>query len=160
MSFHYDVNFINPFLEGVLNVLSTMANVEARPGKPFLNKKRKALGDVTGVIDVSGYARGTIALSLSKESILKIVNNMLYENYTEIDDQIMDAVGELTNMITGQARAKLSEQGMSFQASTPHVVNGKGVKVEHIETAPILAIPFQTPDGNFTVEVCFTENET
>lgn len=159
MTFHYDVNFINPFLEGVINVLSTMADIEAKAGKPFINKKRTTLGDVSGLINISGSARGTMALSLETGTILKIVNNMLYENYTEIDEQILDAVGELTNMIAGQARGKLSEQGMSFQASTPEVVLGKDKKMKHLKKAPILAIPFETPDGNLIVEVCFAPNE-
>ena len=67
---------------------------------------------------------------------------MLFENYTEINDDIVDAVGELTNMIAGQARAQLSQQGMSFDASTPAVVKGKGHTIDHITSAPILSIPF------------------
>jgi chemotaxis protein CheX len=152
----YNVNFINPFLDAVLNVLSTMASVEATPGKPFINKTRTSLGDVTGLIGVTGYASGSIALSLNQGAILTIVNNMLSESYTEINDDIADAVGELTNMIAGQARGDLSKLGMNFKASTPSVVVGKGHKVKHVSSAPVLAIPFSTPDGDLTVEVCFS----
>jgi len=159
MAIRYDVNFINPFLEAVVNVLGTMANVEASPGKPFINKTRTATGDVTGLIGVTGYAQGTISLSLSQGAILLIVNNMLSESYAEINDDIADAVGELTNMIAGQARGDLSKQGMSFKASTPTVTVGKGHKVKHVGKAPVLAIPFSTSGGDLSVEVCFTENE-
>jgi len=159
MSIRYDVNFINPFLDAVLNVLGTMASVEATPGKPFINKTRTAAGDVTGVIGVTGHATGSIALSLSQGAILKIVNNMLSENYEEINDDIADAVGELTNMIAGQARGDLAKLGMNFKASTPSVAVGKGLKVKHAAKAPVLAIPFSTPDGDLTVEVCLTQGE-
>ncbi len=154
----YDVNFINPFLHAVLNVLSTMARVEATPGTPYINKDRKAVGDVTGLIGVSGYSKGTISLTLSEGAILKIVNNMLYESYTELNDEIADAVGELTNMIAGQARAQLSEQGMSFDASTPSVVSGKGLIIRHIDSAPVLSIPFSIEEGGFVVEVAFASS--
>lgn len=153
----YDVNFINPFLHAVLNVLSTMAHVEATPGTPYINKDRKAVGDVTGLIGVSGHTKGTISLTLSEGAILKIVNNMLFEEYTELNDDIADAVGELTNMIAGQARATLSEQGMSFSASTPSVVSGKGITIRHIDTAPVLSIPFSIEEGSFVVEVAFAK---
>jgi chemotaxis protein CheX len=33
MAIKYDVAFINPFLEAVINVLSTMAMVSATPGR-------------------------------------------------------------------------------------------------------------------------------
>ena len=154
MKFNYNVEFINPFLSAVVNVLSTMAQIEPRPGKPYINVKGVAVGDVTGIIGITGYSRGTISLTLSKSAILAIVNNMLAETYTEINEDIADGVGELTNMISGQARAKLSEQGMSFQASTPSVVVGAGHKVTHLTGSPILAIPFETDHGPFVVEVC------
>ncbi|MGE4299513.1 MAG: chemotaxis protein CheX [Desulfovibrionaceae bacterium] len=159
MAFKYDVNFINPFLSAVVNVLTTMARVKITPGKPFINKDRTAVGDVTGLIGVTGYAKGTMSVSLEERAILKIVNNMLYESYTEINDEIADAVGELTNMIAGQARGDLSKQGMSFQASTPSVVVGKGHSVDHAGSAPVLAIPFTTEDGDLVVEVCFMDKE-
>jgi chemotaxis protein CheX len=159
MSTQYNVDFINPFLDAVLNVLNTMASVSAVPGKPYINKKRKAQGDVTGLIGFTGTTAGTMSVTLSKGAILKIVNNMLFESYTEIDDDIADAVGELTNMIAGQARSTLSEHGMSLQASTPSVVVGKGHTLEHMASAPILAIPFDTEEGNFVVEVCLSPPE-
>ncbi|EPR43788.1 putative chemotaxis phosphatase, CheX [Desulfovibrio sp. X2] len=155
----YDVNFINPFLSAVLNVLATMAQVVALPGKPYINTKGLAVGDVTGLIGVTGYTTGTISVTLSKGAILAIVNNMLMESYTDINADIADAVGELTNMIAGQARAKLSEQGMSFSASTPSVVVGMGHKIQHVAKAPILAIPFTTDHGNLVIEVCFADPE-
>lgn len=154
----YDVNFINPFLNAVISVLTTMARIEPTPGKPFINRKRTTQGDVTGVLGITGYSTGTVSVTFDKDSILKIVNNMLYENYTEITEDIADAVGELTNMITGQARAELSEQGMSFQASTPSVVLGRGHAINHVGQAPILSIPFETPDGKFLVEVSILDD--
>ncbi len=159
MKISYNVDFINPFLAAVISVLGTMAHVEARPGKPYINAAGLAVGDVTGLIGVTGYSRGSISLTLEQGAILAIVNNMLMENYAEINADIVDAVGELTNMVAGQARAALSEQGMSFQASTPSVVVGKGHKIQHTARAPILAIPFSTDHGNLVVEVCFAGSE-
>lgn len=153
MSEQYNVQFINPILSAVLNVLSTMAGIEASPGKPYLNKKRAAPHDITGLVDMQGHAAGVIAVSLSKDLVLKVVGNMLYEQFDEITDDIKDAVGELTNMISGQARSILSESGMSFQAGTPRVVMGKGQALEHIPAAPVLAVPFQCKEGQLVVEI-------
>ena len=44
------VEFINPFMESTVNVLQTMAQVEATPGKPQRKEGDTANGDVTGVI--------------------------------------------------------------------------------------------------------------
>ena len=61
---------------------------------------------VSGIIGMTGSARGSLALSFSANSILKIVSNMLGENYKEINGEVRDAVGEITNMISGVARKK------------------------------------------------------
>ena len=151
----YDVDFINPFLYAVVHVLQTMAHIEARHEQPYLNQERKSMGDVTGIIGITGYSKGTMSITLEKDVILKIVNNMLFEEYSEINDEICDAVGELTNMISGQARARLSEQGKAFDASTPAIFSGKGMEINHIANAPVLSIPFTTEEGRFVVEVAF-----
>ena len=159
MSMRYDVAFINPFLDAVVGVLGMMASVEATPGKPFINRKRTTVGDITGSIGITGHAKGVMSLTLDEPVILKIVNNMLAENYTELNSDIADAVGELTNMIAGQARQELANLGLTFKASTPTVVTGKGHRVQHVTTAPILAIPFTTPEGALVVEVSFNSPE-
>lgn len=155
MSLRYDVAFINPFLDAVVGVLGMMASVEAKPGKPFINQKRTTVGDITGSIGISGYAKGVMSLTLDEPVILKIVNNMLAESYTELNTDIADAVGELTNMIAGQARQDLANIGMNFQASTPMVITGKGHQIQHITSSPILSIPFTTEEGALVVEVSF-----
>jgi chemotaxis protein CheX len=84
-----------------------------------------------------------------------IVKNMLGDEIDDIMQDVKDAVGELTNMISGQARAGLAEKGLVFQGSTPTVVMGDGHTVSHMAKAPIMAIPFRTKDGDFTIEFCF-----
>ncbi|TVR01676.1 MAG: chemotaxis protein CheX [Desulfovibrionales bacterium] len=159
MALRYDVTFINPFLDAVVGVLGMMAAVEVTPGKPYINRKRSAVGDVTGTIGISGTAEGVMSLTLDEAVILRIVNNMLAESYTEINDEIADAVGELTNMIAGQARQDLAKQGMPLTSSTPTVIIGKGHQISHITTSPILAIPFTTNEGALVVEVSFDSSE-
>ncbi|RQD61902.1 MAG: chemotaxis protein CheX [Desulfonatronovibrio sp. MSAO_Bac4] len=158
MSEQYNVQFINPILRAVLNVLSTMANVEVTPGKPYLNNNGLAVGDITGSVGIDGYAIGVISLSLSKGVVLTIVNNMLYENFTEINEEIADAVGELTNMISGQARSILSESDISFSAGTPKVIHGKGEKIDHIPSVPVLAVPFSSSHGDLVVEISLSNS--
>lgn len=156
----YSVGFINPVLEAVSNVLTKMAQVEVTPGKPYVNKERTASGDVTGIIGLTGDLKGVLSVTFEKEVILKITNSMLDESYTEIDGNIADAVGELTNMITGQARMHLSKDGMNLKASTPSVVIGKGHTISHITPAPILSIPFSTDFGSFVVEITMSGAST
>ena len=151
------VEFINPFLSATLEVLKTMAFMEARPNPPVLKKNGDSHGDVSGIIGITGPVKGSLSLSFSRACILKIVANMLGEEFPEINSEIKDAVGELTNMISGAARQKLADLGYTFQSSLPTVVSGPHHQIEHQCDAPTIAIPFDTPAGSFMVEVSFED---
>ena len=149
-----DATIINPFINATINVLDTMAFVKTKPGKPYLKKDDTARGDVTGVIGLTGMAHGTISVTFEEDSILKIVSNMFGEKIEVLDHEVADAVGELTNMISGQARMELEQKGKIFEAAIPSVITGKGHKIVHITDGPKIAIPFSLDEGMFTIEVC------
>lgn len=152
------VEFVNPFLEAILNVLRTMAMMEAKPGKPQLKKSDIANGDVTGLIGMAGeQARGTLAITFTEPVILEITNRMLGENLTAIDETVTDMVGEITNMVTGGAKKLLSEKGYRFDMAIPSVVAGKGHVIHHKSKAPIINVPFSSEAGEFFIEICFEE---
>ncbi len=150
-----DVTLINPFINATINVLETMAFMEVTAGKPFLKKGNVAIGDITGLMGLTGVANGTVAVTFESKCILAIVSNMFGEKMNEINSEIIDAVGELTNMISGQARRELEEVGRSFKAAIPSVVAGEKHSITHYTNGPKIAIPFATENGDFTIEVCF-----
>lgn len=152
-----NVKFINPFLEGTVKVLKTMAFVEPRPGKPFLKKDSLARGDVSGIIGLTGSAKGSLALSFSEPCIVKIVSTMLGEDMNGINGDVKDAVGELTNMVSGVARKMLESEGYNILAAIPTVVSGKNHSIVHVLGGPSIIIPFETDSGPFFVDVCLNE---
>ena len=154
-----EVWLINPFLEGTINVLKTMAFVEPKPGKPYLKRNTNAIGDVSGIIGLTGQVRGSLALSFSEQCIVKIVSNMLGEEIKTINGDIKDAVGEITNMVSGAARKKLEQEGLSLTAAIPTVVSGKQHSISHVMGGPSIVIPFETEHGPFVVDVCMGKEQ-
>ncbi|MCG8683925.1 MAG: chemotaxis protein CheX [Desulfobacterales bacterium] len=150
-----DVKLINPFINATINVLETMAFVTVSAGKPYVKKDNIAVGDVTGVMGLTGVAHGTIAVTFEEKCILTIVSNMFGEEMDRLNEDIADAVGELTNMISGQARRELDEVGKVFKAAIPSVITGRNHTIRHYSDGPKIAIPFNTDGGDFTIEVCF-----
>lgn len=150
--------FINPFIESMLNVLTTMASLEAQPGKPLLKDDELARGDVTGLIGMtSPQAKGSLAISFSESVICKIASNMLGESVSRIDETATDLVGELTNMVTGGAKNLLAEKGYDFDMAIPAVVAGKDHSVTHKTKGPKILLPFSTNSGRFYIEICFDQ---
>ncbi len=149
-----DSTLINAIVNATLNVLGTMASVSSWAGKPYLKVDDVARGDVTGVIGMTGEANGTISLTFDEASILNIVSNLFGEEISDLNRDVSDAVGELTNMISGQARRELEEAGRLFKGAVPSVITGKNHRISHFTRGPIIAIPFKTEAGQFTIEVC------
>ena len=56
-----------------------------------------AYGDISGIIELTGSAKGSLALSFSEACTLRIVSNMLIEEITTLNNDIHDAIGEITN---------------------------------------------------------------
>ena len=148
-----EVKFINPFINATLNVLETMAFIKPEAGKPYLKKDDIAQGDVSGVIGFTGESKGTVSVTFNKSCILKIVSNMFGEEIKEISNEIEDAVGELTNMISGQARKELEEIGKKFHGAIPSVITGKNHKILPMTKGHKIAIPFKIDSRSFTIEV-------
>ena len=154
-----DVRFINPFLNGTVHVLKTMAFIEPIAGKPYLKADQIATGDVSGVIGLTGDARGTLALTFTSSCIFAILDNMLGEKYDEINAEVMDAIGEITNMISGNARKQLEREGLIVTAALPTVISGRNHIIKHVLGGPSIIIPFSTAHGTFLVDMCLENNQ-
>ncbi|MBU0484879.1 MAG: chemotaxis protein CheX [Proteobacteria bacterium] len=146
--------FINPFLNATKNVLETMCQTPVTPQKPQLKKDVATYGEVTGIIGMtSEKISGCMIVSFTEKCILNIVANMLMEPPKDkIDEEVTDAVGELTNMICGGAKAQLAKLDHKFDLSTPTMVVGKGVEITYYSNAPTIMIPFKTENGDFVIE--------
>jgi len=151
-----NVDYINPVLDGIVNVMSTMANVQPKPGRPILKSDSTAKGDVTGLMSMVGSnTKGSIAITFSKPSILEIYFNMLGDTKDTIDEEILNLVGEITNMVTGKAKALLEEKGYDIGMSLPTVISGKDHTIDHQSSGQKVLLPFTLSSGQFYVELCF-----
>lgn len=149
-----DVQVVNPFLTAVIDVLETMAQIRAVPGRPHIKDTCAAKGDITGVIGLSGETEGTISVTFSKDCACAVVGNMLGERVEDIDNTVIDAVGELTNMISGRARQGLQKIDRTFNAAIPSVITGHNHSITHCGD-PVLCLDFSTLYGSIAVEVAF-----
>ena len=152
----FDVNVINPFLNATIKVLKIQCFIESKPGKPYMKKPNDPmlLGDVSGIISIiSESFNGTFAISLSETIFCKIAKNMLGEECPAITEQNVDLVGELANIILGQAKVELSQLGYAVQMAIPTCVWGKDHKIKQFGGGLCVVLPFETEVGTFYSEV-------
>jgi chemotaxis protein CheX len=148
-----DVKFINPFVIAAQTVFKTMLNIDLTLGKPNLREARTTSGDVTGIMSMVGDRKGTIAISFREKGALFVFNSLMGDEATSICPEVVDAIGELTNIVSGQARKEFENTGINLKASIPMVVVGKGVETNFITKLPIISLPFDFSINNGTGEV-------
>ena len=145
------VEFINPFIASLANAFRTMLGCEVRRGHVALKDCHAPAYEVSGVIGLSGGAIGTVVLSLSEPVALKAASTMLMCETTEINADVCDAVGELTNMVAGGAKAKLEEYHL--MVSLPSVITGRNHSVRFPSSVPPICVAFNTDWGPLSLEV-------
>jgi chemotaxis protein CheX len=149
------VEFINPFIIAVSKTLETMVNCKVVREPPQIKKEKSALYPVSGIIGLSGTIVGTVVLTMSEALALKSASAMLMEEFTEFNADVFDAVGELTNVIAGNAKAQLEEYKLNL--SLPNVIYGKEAELRFPEKCQPISIPFQTDFGPMAIELGVTE---
>ena len=109
------------------------------------------------IIGLSGKASGTVVINMSLEVALAAASAMLMEEMTEMNDDVIDAVGEITNMVAGAAKVELQQYELSV--SLPSVVTGEGHEIRFPSATPPLCVPFETDFGPLRLEVGFETSE-
>lgn len=72
-----NVELAKPFIKATLDILTMMAMITPKAGKPFVKKGNVATGDVTGIVGFTGSVSGSISISFEKACAAQIVKNML-----------------------------------------------------------------------------------
>ncbi|MDD9304232.1 MAG: chemotaxis protein CheX [Desulfobacter sp.] len=153
-----DVTLVNPFIEGTLHILDTTAFVKVKSEPVFLKRDSVQQGDISGVLAISGDLEGSAAISFTEKSIIGIVSAMFGEDMTEVNDEITDAVGEISNMVAGHVTTKIAEMGKKVKVKFVKVVTGKDQHISHIDSgSQIISIPFRTTKGKVVIEVCYSD---
>lgn len=146
--------FIQPFIKATVDVLHTMASTQFEVGEIRRKDNGQLYGTVTGLIGLAGENElGNMCISFDQPAILAIVNRMIGEEHLTINQDIVDAVGELTNIICGAAKKELEDIGIQIDMATPTVFLGSELKLSQMAPNSTFSIPCRTNDGSFVIEV-------
>ena len=146
---------INPtiiaaFVKSTKNVLSTMLGYESNLDKPKISDTPRPTHDVSGIVAFTGEVAGSVVISFSEETALKIVEAFTMEKYDVQSEDFVDAIGELCNMIAGNAKKDFN---LDARIGIPSVIVGPGHIVSRLKDVPCVVIPCSCDAGEFTVEV-------
>ncbi len=149
-----DIKYINPFIKAVQNVFKTMIDVPFKLGTPYLKKDPLPPNEISAIIGLSGSVTGCVVINMSKAIAFELVSALVGDEVTELDDDCTDAIGEIANMIAGNAKTDFPGENNSI--SVPSVIIGQH-EVSYPTGLPIICIPGETNTGPFVIEVALKE---
>jgi chemotaxis protein CheX len=148
--------FFKPFVDGTVNTLKLTCSMDATPLKPFIKgTQAQPPFEIAGVIGLTSTGfTGTITLCFPDAVFLELMSNMLGEKFAVITDELQDGAAELLNMIFGQAKIVLNQQGHTIQKAIPTVIRGKSLHTTVLGKSTVMVLPFKTQSGEFHIEIC------
>ncbi|MCH8043410.1 MAG: chemotaxis protein CheX [Planctomycetes bacterium] len=104
-------------------------------------------GIVTGMIGVHGKVSGFITVNMAERVALCAVQGLLQESYPKLSSQVVDGVGEITNIIVGGIKAALGKTQWAFSNITvPSVIVGTGYQIAYARGLEFLCATFEHDD--------------
>ena len=109
-------------------VFATMLNKEIEPGAPIF--EHDFPGHFDGVVSFVGMAGewlGTGGLSCDAAFARRIAGCFLMMDFPTVDDDVLDAIGELTNIIIGNVKGTIEQSVGPMALSTPTCIVGQDI---------------------------------
>jgi len=145
------VDLIQPFMIATIETFEKMLHNVPVAQQYTLNKGSGISKDISGVIGLTGDLLGSVSLSFSEKSALSALTAFIGFPITELDEESMDAVGELVNIIAGYAKKFIDDY--KTEISLPTVIRGKGLTVKEPADVFSFNIPFKSSLGDFDLSV-------
>lgn len=145
-----------------LEVLSTMLDMQAEPEETYTENTPHSTTE--GVVSFVGLAgadwAGTGSLRCSSESACRFASRFLMSEYSAVDDEVLDAFAELTNMIIGNFKNEVEQRLGPTGLSIPTVIHGKNFSTRSLSKEEWIVVPFRHEDDRIEVKVCLKERAT
>jgi chemotaxis protein CheX len=142
-------------------VFATMLNLSVLAGDVFVEKEEAVPSSgVVSLIGLAGSWVGSGSLACSAACACKIASALLMAPYPAIDEDVLDAVAEVTNMIIGNVKTALESRLGAMGLSTPTVIYGRNFQTRSTGNQKWTVVPFTFGgEDRMCVQVCIAPND-
>ena len=138
------------------NIFATMLEAQISSGEVTI--ETGALDSNDGLMSFIGVAggewTGTGSLTCSPALACRICSRMLMTETVSVDEEVLDAVAELTNMIVGNVKTDLEEHLGPLGLSLPTVVFGRNFKTKSAGSTEWIVVKFPWETEVLLVKLC------
>lgn len=140
------------------DVFRTMLGSDAVPGAARLEEG--GVGPTEGVVALVGLTGplvGTGSVTCTPNLACKLAAHMMMAEYDSVDNDVLDAVGEVANMIVGSLKTSIEDQCGAMWLSVPTVVYGRNFTTRSMGRHNWSVVPFTCDGEDMQVHMFLTE---
>jgi chemotaxis protein CheX len=147
-------NLIQTARDTTKDVFATMLGMEAVPLATRTEEGGPGPSDgVVGIIGIAGTWVGTGIVICQAGLACKAASAMMMTEYTSVNEEVLDAMGEITNMIIGNIKTNLEDRYGTMGISVPTVVFGRNFATRTVSRGEWVIVSFVVADEDFQVHV-------
>ncbi len=156
-----NAKYVNPFIESAMKVVKQITGIEVRRGHLSYKAQVEPSFGVSIIIGIFGYLVGQVVYSMENSLAEKLVDKLLAgKSPRERKIMFVDTLGELANMITGNATALLNQRkDLSLKITTPAIATGENLSINLVPQAA-LVLGLYTQYGPIEISIAVEEQET
>jgi chemotaxis protein CheX len=147
------VDISDKIIESAKEIFSSMVMMEISVSGDTMIKSEVLIESISGVIGLAGTHKGVLAIHIPNKVAMAITSSFLGMDVDEINEDVEDAVGELANMLGGNVKSILSENGRDINLSLPSTITGQQYDFQPTKEAERIIIPFRCDAGEFTIDL-------
>ena len=145
----------------VEQVFSTMLNIAAVPGAAQTrNDGLESVGGVMALVGIAGTWTGAGRLVVSPKMACTLSGALLMTTFEAVDEEVLDAIGEIANMVVGNVKTLLEEELGGLSLSIPTVIFGKNYATHSGKVHAWVVIPFLCLGENIEFRFCLMPAQT
>ena len=135
------------------NVCRTMLALDVTPCDGVPPAGNAEGGTVVAFVGLTGPWNGSGSLSCSGNLARRLSSRMLLSDCPAVDVEVLDAFGEIANMIIGNVKEGIEHELGALAMSTPTVIYGLGLRTRSIDGETDARVVFACDDDILQVRV-------
>ena len=143
------------------NVFETMLGTQLLDREPTREADSSVHSDgVVALIGLAGEWAGTGAFRCSAEMARKVSGLLLMQEFAAVDQEVLDAVGDITNMILGNVKTVFEETLGPMGLSIPTVIFGRNFTTRSVGRNEWTVVPFELDGEVFEIQVSLARQQS
>jgi chemotaxis protein CheX len=153
-----DKSMLAAFADATVSTFKDMFGLDAVPKGPRELPPSESHGwDVTGLVGLAGQAHGIVAIRLTQSLVSSLLEKSGVASESAEEGRKLESgfVGEITNIVAGAAITAM--RGIDIEIAPPVIVRGPDHRIGWPGIAPVVALSFGLPAGEFEIDLCIKD---